>query len=151
MRRWAGLAVCLTFCPFALLAMTSADAVKVILNSKNAIGVKTFAAAKEMVERDAADGKPLQQFVVGVTTDDKTLSKRYLDASRGKIRELAERTKKQDGYTLPDIYSIVREGFNITEVTRPAWWFFGSRGKTISICATKKAWKAVTNTYRPYV
>ena len=62
-----------------------------------------------------------------------------------------ERTKKQEGYTLPDIYSIVREGFNITEVARPAWWFFGSRGKTISICATKKAWKAVTNTYRPYV
>ena len=62
-----------------------------------------------------------------------------------------ERTKKQEGYTLPDIYSIVREGFNITEVTRPAWWFFGSRGRTISICATKKAWKAVTNTYRPYV
>ena len=62
-----------------------------------------------------------------------------------------ERTKKQEGYTLPDIYKIVREGFNITEVTRPAWWFFGSRGRTISICATKKAWKAVTNTYRPYV
>ena len=62
-----------------------------------------------------------------------------------------ERTKKQEGYTLPDVYSIVREGFNITEVTRPAWWFFGSRGRTISICATKKAWKAVTNTYRPYV
>ena len=62
-----------------------------------------------------------------------------------------ERTKNQDGYTLPDIYKIVREGFNITEVTRPAWWFFGSRGRTISICATKKAWKAVTNTYRPYV
>ena len=62
-----------------------------------------------------------------------------------------ERTKKQEGYTLPDIYSIVREGFNITEVTRPAWWLFGSRGKTISICATKKAWKTLTNTYRPYV
>ena len=62
-----------------------------------------------------------------------------------------ERTKKQDGYTLPDIYKIVREGFNITEVMRPAWWFFGSRGRTISICATKKAWKTVVNTYRPYV
>ena len=62
-----------------------------------------------------------------------------------------ERTKKQDGYTLPDIYKIVREGFNITEVMRPAWWFFGLRGRTISICATKKAWKAVTNTFRPYV
>ena len=62
-----------------------------------------------------------------------------------------ERTKSQDGYTLPDIYKIVREGFNITEVSRPAWWFFGTRGRTISICATKKAWKTVTNTYRPYV
>ena len=62
-----------------------------------------------------------------------------------------ERTKSQDGYTLPDVYKIVREGFNITEVSRPAWWFFGTRGRTISICATKKAWKAVTNTYRPYV
>ncbi|MDE3276012.1 MAG: methyltransferase domain-containing protein [Verrucomicrobiota bacterium] len=62
-----------------------------------------------------------------------------------------ERTQKQNGYTLPDIYSIVRDGFDITEVTRPAWWFFGSRGRTISICATKKAWKMVTNTYRPYV
>lgn len=62
-----------------------------------------------------------------------------------------ERTKKQAGYTLPDIYSIVREGFNITEVTRPPWWLFGKCGRTISICAAKKAWKTLTNTYRPYV
>ena len=62
-----------------------------------------------------------------------------------------EQTKNQSGYTLPGIYSIVRDGFNITEVTRPPWWFFGSRGRTISICATKKAWKTLTNTYRPYV
>ena len=87
--RWAGLAACLVLCPFALLAMTSADALKVILNSKNATGVKTFAAAREMVEREAAEGKPLQQFVIGVTTDDKELAKRYLDASRDKIRALA--------------------------------------------------------------
>lgn len=62
-----------------------------------------------------------------------------------------EQTTKQPGYTLPGIYSIVRDGFNITEVTRPPWWFFGLRGRTISICATKKAWKTLTNTYRPYV
>lgn len=91
MRRWAGLVACLTLCPFALLAMTSAEALKTILNSKNAIGVKTFAAAMEMVEREAAEGKPLQQFVVGVTTDDKGLAKRYLDASRDRIRALAEK------------------------------------------------------------
>lgn len=62
-----------------------------------------------------------------------------------------ERTKKQDGFTLPDIYSLVRDGFSITEVTRPAWWLFGRHGRTLSICATKKAWKTLTNTYRPYV
>ena len=62
-----------------------------------------------------------------------------------------EKTKKQDGFTLPDIYSIVRDGFNITELTRPAWWFFGRRGRTFMICATKKNWKTLTNTFRPYV
>ena len=62
-----------------------------------------------------------------------------------------EKTKKQDGFTLPDVYSIVRSGFNITELTRPAWWFFGRRGRTLTICATKKNWKTLTNTFRPYV
>ena len=80
---------CLLLISSTCMAMTSADAVKVILNSKNATGMKTFAAAKEMVEREAAEGKPLQQFVVGVTTDDKELAKRYLDASRDRIRALA--------------------------------------------------------------
>jgi len=62
-----------------------------------------------------------------------------------------ERTKTQEGFTLPDIYSVVREGFNIVDVTRTAWWKFGFGGRTITICAQKKNWKAVTNTYRPYV
>lgn len=62
-----------------------------------------------------------------------------------------EKTKKQDGFTLPEIYSIVREGFNIVEVERPAWWLFGTRGRTITICAQKKNWRAHVNTYRPLV
>ena len=62
-----------------------------------------------------------------------------------------EKTKKQEGFTLPDIYSVVREGFNIVEVERPAWWRFGRDGRTITICAQKKNWRAHTNSYRPYV
>ena len=62
-----------------------------------------------------------------------------------------EKTKSQDGFTLPDIYSIVRGGFNITGVTRPPWWLFGRRGRTLTICAKKKNWKTLTNTFRPYV
>lgn len=62
-----------------------------------------------------------------------------------------EKTKKQDGFTLPDIYSIVREGFNIVEVDRPAWWRFGFGEHILTICAQKKNWRSHTNTYRPYI
>ena len=72
-----------------LFAMTSADAVAVLLNSPNACSVRTFELARETVEREAASGKPLQQFVIGVTTDDKDLAKKYLDSSRERIRYLA--------------------------------------------------------------
>lgn len=58
-----------------------------------------------------------------------------------------EKTKKQPGYTMPDIYAIVREGFNITGLERPPWWKFGREGHTITICAQKKAWKE----YRAFV
>ena len=62
-----------------------------------------------------------------------------------------EKTKAQDGFTLPDVYSIVRGGFNIMDVARPPWWLFGRRGRTLTICAKKKNWKTLTNTYRPYI
>ena len=62
-----------------------------------------------------------------------------------------ERTKSQAGFTLPDIYSIVRGGFNITGLTRPRWCFLLRRRRTLTICATKKNWKSLTNTFRPYV
>ena len=62
-----------------------------------------------------------------------------------------EKTKSQDGYSLPDVYSLVREGFNIVGVERPAWWLFGRRGRTLTICAQKKTWRMMSNSYRPYV
>ena len=71
--------------------MSSADAVAVVLNSKNAASKRNYDLAREIVTKDAEDGKPLQQFVIGVTTDDKALAKRYLDASRDRIRALAEK------------------------------------------------------------
>ena len=63
-----------------------------------------------------------------------------------------EKVKAQDeGYTLPEIYSLVRCGFNIIDVVRPHWWTFGRRGRTLTICAQKKTWKTLSNSYRPYV
>ncbi len=53
-----------------------------------------------------------------------------------------EKTRKQDGFTMPAVYSIVRDGFNIVGLERPPWWLFGMRGHTLSITAKKKAWKS---------
>ena len=71
--------------------MTSANALAVVLNSKNAVSARKFAEAKAIVEREAARGNPLQQFVIGVTTDDKALARKYLNASREKILTMAEK------------------------------------------------------------
>lgn len=97
------------------------------------------------------------QFEV-VLMDGKVVSRRSVKEAHRVLKPegrlfftVQEKTKSQEGLSLPDIYSIVREGYNIVEVERPAWWFFGLRGRTITICAQKKNWRNNTNTYRPYV
>lgn len=52
-----------------------------------------------------------------------------------------EKTRSQEGYTAPEIYKLVREGFDILSLRRPPWWVFGRRGHTITVCARKKAWR----------
>lgn len=74
-----------------LFAMTSSDAVITLLNSPSATSAKEFAAAKQMVEADAKAGKPIQQFVVGLFTDDKEQAKVCFEKSRAKIHLAAER------------------------------------------------------------
>ena len=76
---------------FLVLALTTADAIAILLNSANATGPRRFAEAKDLVEREAAEGKPLQRFVIGVTTTDKELAKAYLESARPKIRAMAEK------------------------------------------------------------
>lgn len=52
-----------------------------------------------------------------------------------------EKTRSQEGYTAPEIYKLVREGFDILALRRPPWWVFGKRGHTFTVCARKKAWR----------
>jgi len=74
----------------AVATMTSADAMVCLLNSRSSCSTSTYETALALVGKEAAEGRPLQQFVYGVTTDDKELSRKYLDASRERIRFLAE-------------------------------------------------------------
>lgn len=54
---------------------------------------------------------------------------------------VAAKTRKQDGYTLPEVYRLIREGFDIVSVAGPKWWHFGGKPKYITVCARKKAWR----------
>lgn len=50
-------------------------------------------------------------------------------------------TKESGGYEMPDIYSLIRDGFDIVDVAHPPWWKFGRAGHTLTISARKKTWK----------
>ena len=52
-----------------------------------------------------------------------------------------KKTRHNLGYTLPEIYLMVRDGFGITKVEQSPWWKFWRKDRTIFICATKKMWK----------
>ena len=54
---------------------------------------------------------------------------------------VSEKTGKQRGFTPAEISKMVREGFDILVLKRPKWWYFGLRGRTITVCARKKAWR----------
>lgn len=73
-------------------AMASSSALVTVLNTSNSVSPTVYAEAVAVVERDAAAGKPLQQFVIGVTTDDQEKSGRFLSASRKTIKVLAEKS-----------------------------------------------------------
>lgn len=47
----------------------------------------------------------------------------------------------EGGFTAPEVYRLVREGFDILSVVRPKWWYFGLRGHTLTVTARKKAWR----------
>ena len=52
---------------------------------------------------------------------------------------------------LREAYALVRDGFHIVEVEKPSRLFFWQRRRELVICAKKKNWKSLSNTYRPYL
>ncbi len=85
---------------FAATAEKSSDAIVRLLNSRAAGSPRAYAEAARTVAKDAAAGRPLQQFVIALVAGDAELPsdvrlsesarKAYLDQSRGRIRALAE-------------------------------------------------------------
>lgn len=70
-------------------ALTSSEAIAVLLNTASAASPERFAEAQQIVAKDAKAGKPLQMYVTGVTTKDPELARRYIDEARPRIERLA--------------------------------------------------------------
>ncbi len=82
----------MTFWPIILAVMTSEQALVTLLNSPTSTSPRLYAEAEAIVRREAKEGKPLQQFVIGVTTKDKAFAEKCLAHSRGRIEALAKKT-----------------------------------------------------------
>ncbi len=75
--------------PIVFAALSSSDAIVTILNSPSASGVARYDEAKRVLERDAAAGAPVQQFLLAVAVNDGKSRDEYLSSSRGKIVKMA--------------------------------------------------------------
>lgn len=87
------------------------------------------------------------QFEVVVVSTDAVSRETVREANRVLVQgglmffTVNEKHGSQAGYTAPEVYRLVREGFDILSVRRPKWWHFGVRGHTLTVCARKKAWR----------
>jgi len=45
------------------------------------------------------------------------------------------------GFTQRGIYELLRDGFDVVGVRRPAWWKFGLGGRATTVCARRKTWR----------
>ena len=67
---------------------------------------------------------------------------RVLKPSGSLFFTVAEDATGERGYTAPLLYKLfLRNGFDMTALRRPPWWLFGRRGRTLTVCAQKKAWR----------
>jgi len=51
--------------------------------------------------------------------------------------------------TLSKLYNaFLKNGYDVVSVVRPPWWRFGRDGKTLTVCARKKNWRAQRSSVR---
>lgn len=47
----------------------------------------------------------------------------------------------EPGWTARAVYELLRNGFDVVGLKRPAWWRFGLTGRRLTVCARRKNWK----------
>ena len=101
MKRIFAAALCaLALVSASFAASTSSDAIVRLLKSRASGSRSEFKEAAKIVAAGAKEGRPLQQYVIALVTNDRDLPrklrlkpetrKEYLDQARDKIRRLAE-------------------------------------------------------------
>lgn len=60
-----------------------------------------------------------------------------------------EAVRHGPGSTLSKLYNaFLKCGYDIVSVARPPWWRFGRDGRTLTVCARKKNWRAQRSSVR---
>ena len=54
---------------------------------------------------------------------------------------VSEASSSAAGWTQRAIYELLRDGFDVVGLKRPAWWRFGMSGRTMTVCARRKNWR----------
>ena len=121
----------------AAATLCSSDAIAILLNSPASSSRNRYALALETVRREAEAGKPLQQFVIGITTDDTALAKRYIEASGAQITALAEQSDNPLAWYL---LSVEKNDVNLLRKAAA-----GGNVQALNALGTLVAQKAVVN------
>lgn len=45
------------------------------------------------------------------------------------------------GWTPRAVYELLRDGFDVVGLKKPAWWRFGTTGRMLTVCARRKNWR----------
>lgn len=98
-----------------LAAMTSSEATAVLLDSPIASSVERYNEAEKVILKEAEAGRPIAQFVLGVTTKDRELGAKYRMMARPQIERLA----KERGNALA-LYLIAVDTNDMTYLKRAA-------------------------------
>ena len=66
---------------------------------------------------------------------------RVLQGGGGLLFSVEESAADGRGWSARAVYELLRDGFDVVGLRRPPWWRFGTAGRTLTVCASRKNWR----------
>lgn len=66
---------------------------------------------------------------------------RVLQGGGSLVFTVEEAASDGRGWSARSVYELLRDGFDVVGLRRPPWWRFGTAGRTLTVCASRKNWR----------